>query len=126
VLAVDQFEELFTACKDEAERKTFVGNLLYASAPETDGPTIVVIALRVDFYHHCTQFGDLFQALEKHQVNVGPMDQVELCSAIEEPALRNGWGFGPNLVDLLLHDVGDEPGALPLLSHALAETWERR
>jgi hypothetical protein len=29
-------------------------------------------------------------------------------------------------VDLLLRDVGDEPGALPLLSHALLETWKRR
>ena len=30
------------------------------------------------------------------------------------------------LVDLLLHDVGHEPGALPLLSHSLMETWHRR
>ena len=30
------------------------------------------------------------------------------------------------MVDLLLHDVGVEPGALPLLSHALLETWQRR
>jgi WD40 repeat protein/basic membrane lipoprotein Med (substrate-binding protein (PBP1-ABC) superfamily) len=29
-------------------------------------------------------------------------------------------------VDLLRHDVGHEPGALPLLSHALFETWQRR
>src|SRR6185436_14651675 len=27
---------------------------------------------------------------------------------------------------LILRDVGDEPGALPLLSHALLETWKRR
>ncbi len=29
-------------------------------------------------------------------------------------------------MDVLLQDVGDEPGALPLLSHALLETWKRR
>ena len=29
-------------------------------------------------------------------------------------------------MDLILRDVGDEPGALPLLSHALLETWKRR
>ena len=29
-------------------------------------------------------------------------------------------------MDLMLRDVGDEPGALPLLSHALLETWKRR
>ena len=30
------------------------------------------------------------------------------------------------LVDLLVRDCEGEPGALPLLSHALAETWRRR
>jgi hypothetical protein len=39
---------------------------------------------------------------------------------------RGRWEFEPGLVDLLLHDVGHEPGALPLLSHALLETWQRR
>ncbi len=46
--------------------------------------------------------------------------------AIEEPARRGRWEFEPGLVDLLLHDIGQEPGALPLLSHALLETWQRR
>src|SRR4030065_2006893 len=32
----------------------------------------------------------------------------------------------PGLVDGLLEDVQGEPGALPLLSHALLETWHRR
>ena len=39
---------------------------------------------------------------------------------------RAQWEFEPGLVDLILRDVGDEPGALPLLSHALLETWQRR
>ena len=60
------------------------------------------------------------------------MSDEELRRAIEEPARRGRWEFEPGLVDLLLHDVGayaghmPEPGALPLLSHALLETWQRR
>ena len=54
------------------------------------------------------------------------MTADELRRAIEEPAKRGGWDFEPGLVDLILRDVGDEPGALPLLSHALLETWQRR
>ena len=50
----------------------------------------------------------------------------ELRRAIEEPARRGAWQFEQGLVDLMLRDVGDEPGALPLLSHALLETWVRR
>src|SRR5574338_1106688 len=45
---------------------------------------------------------------------------------MEEPARRGRWEFEEGLVELLLHDAGREPGALPLLSHALLETWQRR
>src|SRR5687768_8268591 len=54
------------------------------------------------------------------------MSDEELRRAIEEPAQRGRWELEPGLIDLLLHDVGHEPGALPLLSHALFETWQRR
>jgi len=32
----------------------------------------------------------------------------------------------PGLVDLLVREVRNDPGALPLMSHALLETWRRR
>ena len=54
------------------------------------------------------------------------MTTDELRQAITTPAETNGWDFQPGLVDLILQDVGKEPGALPLLSHALLETWKRR
>ncbi|MEZ4621778.1 MAG: SUMF1/EgtB/PvdO family nonheme iron enzyme [Caldilineaceae bacterium] len=124
LLVVDQFEELFTLCKDPSERKAFVDNLLTAAV--ADGVTTVVITLRADFYAHCFAFDNLRAALEGYQKNIGPMDQDELRRAIEEPARLGGWELEPGLVELLLADVGDEPGALPLLSHALLETWKRR
>jgi hypothetical protein len=33
LLFVDQFEELFTLCRNEVERRAFVDNLLYAVKP---------------------------------------------------------------------------------------------
>ncbi|MCL4301278.1 MAG: hypothetical protein KJ077_36590 [Anaerolineae bacterium] len=129
-LLVDQFEELFTLCRDETERRTFIDNLLTAaglsSSGTNDGPTIVVITLRADFYHHCAQYNTLREALARYQEYIGPMSADELRQAIEHPAQRSGYEFEPSLVDLLLREVGDEPGTLPLLSHALLETWQRR
>ena len=81
LLVVDQFEELFTACKDPQERKVFIDNLLTAIAEETSGPTVLIITLRADFYHHCAQFGDLRAALEDSQKFIGAMDQDELRRA---------------------------------------------
>ncbi|HEX9674904.1 MAG TPA: protein kinase [Anaerolineales bacterium] len=126
VLVFDQLEELFTLCDEEAERRAVIDNLLTAADPERPGPTVVVITLRADFYPHCAAYPALREALARHQEYIGPMSTSELRRAIEEPAQRGGWKFQSGLVDLMLRDVRDQPGALPLLSHALLETWKRR
>ena len=125
LLVIDQFEELFTLCRLEQEKAAFVASLLTA-ASEADGPVIVLIALRADFYAHCANYVQLREALAANQEYIGAMTDEELRRAIEEPAHRCRWEFEPGMIDLLLHDVGHEPGALPLLSHSLLETWQRR
>ena len=134
LLVIDQFEELFTLCHDEFEREAFIDNLLTALAPLPslgEGPGVraevtLVLTLRADFYAHLAQYPELREAVAQQQEYIGPMTADELRRAIEEPAKCGGWEFEPGLIDLILRDVGDEPGALPLLSHALLETWQRR
>ena len=125
VLLVDQLEELFTLCDDAGARTAFVESLLgwLASRP---GRARVVLTLRADFYDRLADHPRLRDAVAADQRYIGPMSRDELRRAIEEPARLGDWTFVPGLVELLLHDVGDEPGSLPLLSHALLETWDRR
>jgi len=125
LLVIDQFEELFTLCRDEFERESFIDNLL-TSLNQDKNTFTLVLTLRADFYAHLAQYPELRDAVAKHQEYIGPMSMEELRRAIEAPAQRGHWAFEPGLVDLILRDVGDEPGALPLLSHALLETWKRR
>jgi WD40 repeat protein/DNA-binding SARP family transcriptional activator len=124
VLAVDQFEELFTACQDEQERVEFVAALVRA-ARRREG-SVVVIAVRADFYGRCAEYPELSSLLGANHVLVGPMSRDELCRAIERPAERVGLSVEPELVDALLVDVEGQPGALPLLSTALLELWRAR
>lgn len=126
LLVVDQFEELFSLCQDEEQRTAFIDNLLTAVDPQTPGPTCVVVTLRADFYAHCAQYPELRQQLAIHQEYIGPMSAEELRRAIEGPAWQGDWQYEPGLVDLILRDIKNQPGALPLLSHALLETWHRR
>jgi WD40 repeat protein/DNA-binding SARP family transcriptional activator len=124
LLVVDHFEELFTLCENKADRRALVDNLVTATGLAI--PLTVVIALRADFYAHCGEYPALREALVAHQEYIGPMNADELRRAIEGPAQQGGWRFSPGLVDLILRDAGEEPGSLPLLSHALLETWKRR
>jgi WD40 repeat protein len=131
LFVIDQFEELFTLCRSETERAAFINNLITA-ATEQGGATFVVLALRADFYNHCAPYVDLRNALVGGQEYIGAMTIQELRRAIEEPAQRGKWELEPGLVDLLLKEIGadgeqsPEPGALPLMSHALLENWQRR
>lgn len=125
LLVIDQFEELFALCHSEAERTAFIDNLMTAVSEE-DGPAAVIITLRADYYARCAAYEQLRQVLSRQQEYIGEMNLDELRRAIEEPALRGRWEIEPGLAELLLRDVGSEPGGLPLLSHALLETWRRR
>jgi hypothetical protein len=60
-----------------------------------------------------------------HQEYIGAMSRDELFCH-RRPGGPRRLKLQEGLVDLMLDDVGDDPGALPLLSHALLETWRRR
>ena len=125
IWVIDQFEEVFTLCRDEQERKQFLDNLLYA-ASIPDGRSMVVLTMRADFYSRCAAYPALSALIASQQFLVSPMDLDGLRQAIEEPAWRVGLEFEEGLVATVLDDVANEPGALPLLEHALLELWERR
>jgi WD40 repeat protein len=125
VLAVDQFEEVFVACRDEAEREAFL-DALVEGVTDPDERLVVVLAIRADFYGRCAEHADLSTLISANQVLVGPMRRDELRRAIELPARRAGLRVEPRLVSALVGDVAGEPGGLPLLSAALLELWQHR
>jgi WD40 repeat protein len=125
LLAVDQLEELFTACRSDAERAAFADTLSRAAA-DPDGRAVVVVALRADFYGRFAAYPGLAELLGGNHVLVGPMQASELRRAVELPAAHVGLRVEPELADALVDDVEGEPGALPLLSTALLELWQKR
>lgn len=139
VLLVDQFEELFTLCSDEDERRAFVRVLcaLAASGPAPPAghdPAVVVLGVRADFSGNCLDLPELAPVFTGGLFVLPPMSLAELRESITRPAELAGLTLEPGLVPLLLRDVGlrDDPpdrtpsGALPLVSHALMATWRQR
>jgi DNA-binding SARP family transcriptional activator/WD40 repeat protein len=120
-LLVDQFEETFTLCDDLEERGEFIRGML----AELDR-RMVVIALRSDRMSDLAAHPDLAGRVEGGLHLVAGMTEDGLRQSVEAPARQSGLHLEPGLVDLLVREVQGDPGALPLFSHALLETWKRR
>ncbi|MDX3589113.1 nSTAND1 domain-containing NTPase [Streptomyces europaeiscabiei] len=123
-VVVDQFEEVFTLCRDRAERDRFLDLLLAARDP---GSRLrVLISVRSDFYARCAEHPRLAEALHRSGLLVRPMTADELREAVIGPAQAAGLIVERTLTARIVEEVLDEPGGLPMLSHALLETWRRR
>ncbi len=121
VLIVDQCEEVVTLCRDHEERKRFLDALVTRASAG-----MLVIALRADRLGELVEYPEFARLVERGLYLLKGMDDEGLRATIEQPARQAGLLLEPGLVDLLIRDVAGEPGSLPLLSHALRQTWERR
>ena len=125
IVAIDQFEEVFTLCADGDEQAAFIQAITRAATrwPER---IVFVITIRVDLYGRCAPFRELAELLTGNRVLVPPMTRDELRRAIELPARRTRVRVESALTDALVAEVAEEPGGLPLLSAALVELWQGR
>ena len=121
LVVVDQFEELFTACRDREQRSAFIDALVVP-----DERLLAVLAVRADFYGACAQHRRLARALGESHVLVGQMKPDELARAVAGPAEQCGLEVEPELIARLVEETAGQTGGLPLLSTTLLELWQGR
>ncbi len=117
LLVVDQIEEAVTIPD---------GTAMLDSVTDAADQAMIVLALRADRLGEVSAHAGVARLVERGLVLLPPLSDEQLRRAIEEPARAAGLLLEAGLVDLLIREVESEPGALPLLSHALRATWERR
>jgi WD40 repeat protein len=132
VLIIDQFEQVFAAdgAQERAERAAFIDALGAAAArpagPRGEPPARVVIAVRGDYWDRCAAHPQLVAAMQRDQLVVGPMPDAGLRRAIAGPAEASGLRVESALIDAIAADARAAGASLPMLSQALALTWENR
>jgi energy-coupling factor transporter ATP-binding protein EcfA2/sugar lactone lactonase YvrE len=125
MLVVDQFEELFTQAA-AAERTQFVDLLLGAVAHAGDRFKLV-ITVRADFMTASLAMPTLAQAIQQSSVFIpSSLSEEEYRQIILKPAQQVGLQVEPELVEVLLQDLQQSAGELPLLEFVLQQLWEHR
>jgi WD40 repeat protein len=141
LLVVDQFEQVFTQCGDEHERRAFIAALHAAATVGHGGrqvpASLVVLVVRADFEARCADYEELVGAVQDRYF-LPPMTGRQLRLAITEPARVAGSSVDDALVGELVEAIRAAPspgsaeaatggtGVLPHLSHALDQAWRDR
>jgi Novel STAND NTPase 1 len=119
LLLVDQFEEVFTQA-DREERGRFIAALQALRAPQD---CTLLLTLRADFYPDLmTSY--LWPVDASQRVEVAPLRGDALRAAIQRPTADVGVHIEESLVNQLLNDASDEPGALPLMQETMRLLWD--
>lgn len=122
IVIIDQFEELFQLGWPPGDIAAYCESVADVVAAGHE----VILTLRSDALDRCVADPRLGPLIREGLVVLGPPSADALRSAIAEPARFSGLRVEHGLTELILRDAVNESGVLPLLSHALAETWQRR
>jgi tetratricopeptide (TPR) repeat protein len=130
LLEVDQLEESFRLPGDEPRR--FLG-CLWELAKQEALDIVVVSTFRADLVERAQDMvlgdGITLQATvyrEAYRLYVENMGRDELLEVIQRPLEAVGLSFESGVAEQLRDEAGKEPGALPLLEHALDTLWRAR
>ncbi|MFC5790420.1 hypothetical protein EDM22_09035 [Agromyces tardus] len=122
VVIIDQFEDAFHPGWTGADSAAYCD----AVAQIVEAGHDVILDLRSDALDRCIADPRLGPFVTRGLVVLAPPSADALRLAIEEPARFAGLRVEHGLTELVLRDAAGQPGVLPHLSHALAETWRQR
>jgi len=127
ILVVDQFEEVFTQCRDPAERDAFVAALV-ALTQATEVQFKIVLIIREDMAEQSLQLAPIRPFAQDLDARFSPPPPTrgELLQMITLPAKAVGLEFDEGIVDELCKEVLGEVTALPLLQFTLSQLWAAR
>ena len=122
LLVLDQLEELITAGARQAERSLFYSALAWILRAG-GGKVHIVVTVRSEFEPALLDAA-IAEAWSVGRFAIPTMSREELRECVVKPAESRALFFDPpELVDRLLDEVNQMPGALPLLSFTLSELY---
>lgn len=129
LLITDQFEELYTQCRELEVRQRFLDELLgtvQALSQQSKFNFHLLLSLRADFVGQALSYRPFADALQYADIKLGPMNRYELLDAIRKPAQKLNVNIEDGLPERILDAISQGPGKLPLLEFTLTLLWEKQ
>ncbi len=126
LLFVDQFEELYTLIDDADERLTFTA-CLAGVADDAIAPLRVMVSIRSDFLDRAAEDAHFATEMTRGLILLRPPDRAGLREALSQPLTLVDYSFeSAEIVDSILEELENVPGALPLMQFAVTQLWQER
>jgi WD40 repeat protein/energy-coupling factor transporter ATP-binding protein EcfA2 len=130
VIVIDQFEEIFRyspistrgTLGDDA---TDLIDLLVNAVRQPDQGLYIIFTLRSEYVSECSRFHSLTNLMNSSSFLLPQMSHDMLSMVIEEPVKVSGATIDRSLVRIILGDLPDRPGQLPVLQHLLMRLWNQ-
>jgi len=131
LILLDQFEEFFTNPENfyneaPSQDAQIVVNLVLETARialKRNLPVYIVCTMRSDYIGQCSAFRGLPEYIGFSQFFVPRLKRRDLKLVIEEPAILSGNRITQRLIERLVYDLAEGIDQLPILQHALSQTW---
>jgi eukaryotic-like serine/threonine-protein kinase len=118
LIAIDQFEEVFTQCASEPMQRLFI-EMLLSAADDVQDPVRIAFTVRDDFVGRIIGLTSLFVLRQ--------MSPQDLRRTIIAPLRRYDYHFDdPGVVEEMLDEVATAQLAVPLVQFACRALWEGR
>ncbi|MEM8602646.1 MAG: caspase family protein, partial [Cyanobacteria bacterium P01_H01_bin.121] len=127
LLVIDQFEELFSLCRDRTERERFLATLL-TTVDQLPEHFSLIIAMQAEALGDCLAepyFG-LADRIQQARVMVRSLAPAELEAALAKPAEQAGLSVEASLKRQILVDAERHNTPLPLIQYCFLELWRQQ
>lgn len=130
VIVIDQFEEIFryspaTTRGTIGDDATDFIDLIVNATQRPDQGLFIILTLRSEYVSECARFHSLTNLMNSSSYLLPQIPVDQLAAVIEEPVKLSGGSIDRSLVKLMLGDLDDRPGQLPVLQHLMTRLWNQ-
>ena len=128
VIIIDQFEEIFRFSSETTrgtlgdEATDFI-DLIVNAVQSPDQGLHIILTLRSEYVSECARFHSLTNLMNSSSYLLPQIPNDLLGMVIEDPVKIAGASIDRALVKLIINDLEERPGQLPVLQHLMMRLW---